>query len=251
MSNWTIRPISVGTFQGQELSNLTYGQGFGVKVRTPSVIWVVSNGARTVLLDTGISDPEWAAAHHAPIDRSPSQEPRSALIAVGVDPERVSTVVVSHLHWDHAHNNRLFPRARFLVQRRELQYALAPVPAHGIHYESPSIGMRPSWLDTLDRFELLEGDEVIDDGLTVVFLPGHTPGLHGLLVSTTGGRFMLASDCVSRFESWRGRPRHQWIPSGIFVDLETYYQSLRRVEELADFVLPSHDMAVFDQEAYP
>ncbi|MBA3432122.1 MAG: N-acyl homoserine lactonase family protein [Actinobacteria bacterium] len=248
---WTIRPVCVGIFKGQEKSNLTYGQGHGIKLRTPSVIWVVSNQRRTVLVDTGISDPEWAAKYHSPIERRQEHEPLTALQRMGIEPAEIELVVLSHLHWDHSFNNGLFPNARFLVQRRELQYAIAPLPSHAIHYEAPSIGMRPPWLDTVHRFELLDGDQPLDDGLRVVFLPGHTPGLHGLLVTTETGRMMIASDCISRFESWQGRPRHQWIPSGIFVDLETYYRSLYRVEELADYVLPSHDMAVFEREIYP
>lgn len=41
----------------------------------------------------------------------------------GVAPENIKTVIMTHLHWDHAGNNGLFQNARFYVQQRELDYA--------------------------------------------------------------------------------------------------------------------------------
>jgi N-acyl homoserine lactone hydrolase len=250
--NWTVRPISFGEFCGQEHSNIVFGVGHGEKLRTPSVVFALSDGEQTVILDTGIADPEWAmAAHGTAIERSPEQEPGRALADAGVDAEAVQTVVLSHLHWDHAANNTLFPNARFIVQRTELEYAVAPLPCHAPNYEAPTTGMTPRWLDVAARFEIIDGDKHLADGLELLFLPGHSPGLQGLVADTEAGRIGVASDCVSRFENWQGRPRREWLPSGLFVDLEVYYRSLARLEDATDYVLPSHDLAVFDQAVYP
>jgi N-acyl homoserine lactone hydrolase len=250
--SWTIQPLLVGVFTGQEQSNIMYGTGHGTKLRNPSVMWLISDGSTAIVLDTGISDPEHArSVHGAVIERTAEQEPAAALALAGVAASDVQTVVLSHLHWDHASNNHVFPNARFIIQRAELEYAIAPLPAHARYFEAPSAGMQPRWLETADRFDIIEGDRHLADGLEIMFLPGHTPGLQGVLVETTAGQYMVASDCVSRYDSWQGRPPGQWIPSGIFVDLEVYYRSLARVADVADYVLPAHDMAVFDQEIYP
>lgn len=250
--SWTVTPVCVGEFHGQEHSNIVYGVGHGEKLRTPSVIFAISDGEQTVILDTGIADPDWAmSAHGVAIDRPPHQEPATALAAAGVDLEAVRTVVLSHLHWDHAANNHIFPNARFVVQRAELQYAIAPLPSHAGFYEAPVTGMTPRWLATADRFDVVEGDAHLADGLELLFLPGHSPGLQGLVVETDEGRIGVTSDCVSRYENWQGRPRRQWLPSGLYVDLEVYYRTLARLEDAVDYVLPSHDLAVFDRVSYP
>lgn len=250
--NWTIKPVCVGIFHGQERSNIVYGRGHGEKLRTPSVVFAIENGEEAIILDTGIADPERAMEiHGVGLDRSPEQEPAAALRAVGVEPEAVRTVVLSHLHWDHAANNDIFTNARFLVQREEIKYASAPLPCHADFYESPSTGVTARWLSTADRFDVIEGDTKLADGIDVLFLPGHCPGLQGLMVQTSAGVFGVTSDCVSRYECWRDRPRGEWLPSGQFVDLEVYYRSLARVEEAADYVLPSHDIDVFEQASYP
>jgi len=48
-----------------------------------------------------------------------------ALRALGIDPGSIKYVLLSHLHWDHTSAVGRFPDAIHVVQRRELEYALA------------------------------------------------------------------------------------------------------------------------------
>src|SRR5262249_26050409 len=48
---------------------------------------------------------------------------REGLKAIGIDPETVENVIVTHLHYDHAGNYELFPRARYHLQDLEMGYA--------------------------------------------------------------------------------------------------------------------------------
>ena len=77
-------------------------------------------------------------------------------------------------------------------------------------------------------------------------LPGHTPGLQGVLISTKNGNYCIPSDTVNITENWADK-----IPSGIHVNLEDWYRSYRKIEKLADHVLPCHEMMVLEKPEYP
>jgi glyoxylase-like metal-dependent hydrolase (beta-lactamase superfamily II) len=52
----------------------------------------------------------------------------SGMAEYGVSPGEVDYVILTHLHWDHADNNEMFPNAEFLVQKDELEHAQDPIP---------------------------------------------------------------------------------------------------------------------------
>jgi len=185
--------------------------------------------------------------HGLVIKRTEKQEHVNALKAVGISPDDVKIVILTHLHWDHAGCFHLFDNATFLVQKRELEYAIAPFPCHHALYHENSLG-KPMFVDYLKRIEMIDGDGQVEDGVEVIFLPGHTPGFQGVSVRTEEGRYVIAGDAVGMFESWETIPH---VPTGLFTSLEECYKSMKKIERIADFVLPGHDMKVFDKFAYP
>jgi N-acyl homoserine lactone hydrolase len=169
----------------------------------------------------------------------------------GVNVEDVELVVNTHLHWDHCFNNEMFRKARIFVQKRELEYAISPLPVHWVYYESHQLALRASWLNSIDRIVAIEGDDNLLPGIDLVTLPGHTPGMQGVLVNTAGGRYLIASDCIGLFENWTGNSIHKHIPSGIHHSLEDYYKTFSKMEKICDHVLPGHDPLVFEHQEYP
>lgn len=250
MNELTIWPIHVGTISRIEKSNLTYGIDQGVKVDVPSIIYVVKGGPELIVVDTGMSNAEWATKYHHPSTRTPSQEPLQAFLNAGLDPDEVKIVILTHLHWDHCSNNSLFKNAKLFIQRDEVNYALFPLPIHTIFYESLLIGMNPPWLNDIQRLEIIEGDKEIFGGLKILKIPSHSPGFQGVNVKTKKGNYFIGSDFCPLLENWKGEWRSS-IPSGIHVDLADYYQSFKKVEGLTDFVLPGHDLRIFNQVFYP
>jgi len=254
MENYQIIPINTGEFQAAEKSNFTYQVDAGVKIIAPLTAFLVKGKDKLVLVDTGGSDEEWARRYHHPIRQSEGQQPLNALKKLGVSPEDIDFVVNTHLHWDHCFNNALFTRARIYVQQKELEYAISPLPPHYVYYESYQLGMYPQWLKSMERMVAVEGDHHLLPGIDLIFLPGHTPGFQGVLVNTAAGKCMIAGDTLPQYENWTGNPhvKHlKRIVSGIHVNLYDYYRTMNRIEELADFILPGHDLKVFDQAVYP
>jgi N-acyl homoserine lactone hydrolase len=248
---WRLYPLHFGDLAEFEKSLFLLHKGFGEKIEAPYTGWLLDNGEEKVLVDTGPWDPVKTKKYHhyEATDTGPDAVDK-ALGDYEMTPATVTTVLLTHLHWDHVANVSLFTNATFYVQRSEVHYALDPLPMHRVPYEV-GLGFQPPWQSILHRIVLLEGDTEVAPGITCCLLPGHTPGSQGILVDTTEGKYLIAGDNVDLRENWEGDEQLKHRPGGIFTNLENYWKSLERMEELADVVLPSHDYSVFDKDVYP
>lgn len=248
MNTHKIIPLNVATFDALPKQTCMYRMYREVTYEAPCVMWHITGTKDNIVVDLGPPDPEQVMANHGfPMHRAPEQQPLSALTDVGVDPNDVKTVIMTHLHWDHAWGFDLFENARFVIQKREIDYAMAPLPCHRSLYVEESIG-KPQFVDFMDRVTIIEGDVAIESGVDAVFLPGHTPGFQGIAVATEKGNYFIGGDAVGLYECMETVP---YVPSGIYNNLEQYYRSLEKIHKTADFVLPGHDALVFSQASYP
>lgn len=117
------------------------------------------------------------------------------LAQIGVRPEEIGTVVLSHLHLDHAGGVHLFPNAEVLVQKDELETVMD-------RYAKGNLGMFhlpgdvENWTNV--RWQTVEEQEtVLCPGVTVLNLgPGHSYGMLALEAELNSGNVLLASDAV-------------------------------------------------------
>lgn len=245
-----IQALHVGTLKDFPTAAITYQRGFGHTHDVAMIMFLVTGGEHPVIVDTGTGDPEFTAKHHGyDLVRPPEQEPRAVLERVGVDPAEVGTVINTHLHWDHCSNNDMFSNARIVVQKMELQYAVDPLEPHLAAFERVP-GILPPWVRAMDRITTVRGDVEIMPGLSVVHLPGHTPGSQGVLVQGKESRYLLAGDCVDTHANWAGDDRLSHIPSGAFTDLHAYMDSFSKIERLDCVVIPSHDLQVLEEGTF-
>lgn len=207
-------------------------------LRAPVLFWVIAAGGLTVVFDTGPSDPRLAARRgRTNYRRNGEEEPLTQLLSIGAQPGDVDAVVLSHLHWDHAGNWQLFPRAQIYVQAAELAYAAAPEQAHRRYFDTvadPPAAMPDAAVSAVNGASLVLGDP----RLQLVPLPGHTPGSQGLLVCTGSSRILLAGDTVPLLRNLAGpQPR----ANGIATDKAMAQATIEKTPDLATDVLPSHD----------
>ena len=237
MADWTITMLDTGT-QTLDKGIMTYLTDMGREIQIPVTVALIQ-GPETILVDTSFLSVErtWEIRRRK-IARTSAQELVPALASAGVRPEDISIVIHTHLHYDHAGNNRLLPNARFFVQREELRYALAPTTFDATAYFAPSLGISPDYLGT--KFELLDGDAGIADGVRVITTPGHTPGHQSVLVDTAGGRYCVTGDAVMWYENLE-----KMIPPGINTCMIDCMASMARIAREADHVLPSHEPKLF------
>ena len=120
--------------------------------------------------------------------------------AAGFAPEDVEIVVNTHLHFDHAGGNTLrrpdgtvepaFPRARYVVQRGEFEFAHSKNPrirASYIHANFEPVYEAGLW-------EFVEGEHHLTDGVRLLPTPGHTPHHQSVLVESQGERACYLAD---------------------------------------------------------
>src|SRR3954464_1663312 len=88
-------------------------------------VWAIVGESRTLVFDTGFD-----AAMAKKRGRDFLLAPRDGLQAIGGDPDRVEDVVISHMHYDHAGNNDLFPNATFHLQDREMVFCTGRCMCH-------------------------------------------------------------------------------------------------------------------------
>ncbi len=240
MRTWKIYALLTGT-SPVDKSVVLYMQEPGTPFRVANVIFVLESAGEHIVVDTSFESVEVIRrVNNRQLERTPAQEPAYQLAQIGVDPQKVRKVVHTHLHYDHVGGNRLFPNARFYVQREELRFALAPNPLLAPIYHSPLLGLAPAFLGC--NLHILDGDMPIADGVTVIHVPGHTPGSQAVLVETDAGRYCIAGDTVPLFENIE-----RGIPHGVHDSVSDWYRSLNRIKALADYVIPSHDMRLFER----
>ena len=235
---WTILAVDTGT-STLDASMLTYTHRPGTIVRIPRVMWVIQ-GPTTVVVDTSVSTGGRASEFIGEeLTRTPDQEPVNALRLAGVDPRDVETVVLTHLHWDHAGNCDLFPDASVFVQDAELRYAVAPGRFFRKAFLAPTSGWgTPPYL--VPNLQTVDGERELAPGLRLVRAGGHTPGSQALVVDTEHGSFAIAGDAICTYETID----HD-LPPGYHVDVDASMDTLDRLRAVADHLLPSHDYRVF------
>jgi glyoxylase-like metal-dependent hydrolase (beta-lactamase superfamily II) len=135
---------------------------------------------RVVLVDTGIGPKDSPAASWAPVPGVLGDE----LARIGVAPEEVDAVVITHLHSDHASGavidgSPAFPNARYVLQRAEIDTAAEEVHARVI---------RPLG----ERLQVVDGHSDVLPGIRAFLAPGHTPGHQVVQV----GDLVLTGDVV-------------------------------------------------------
>ncbi|QMU59647.1 MAG: MBL fold metallo-hydrolase [Boseongicola sp.] len=202
-------------------------------------VWLLRSGDRNILVDTGYDEKE-ALDRDRPIRRSPVE----ALAPLGLMPQDIDEVIVTHLHYDHAGGLALFPNAHLHMQAAEMEFATGPCMCHdGLRMPFSAAHICEA-VTRLYRGKLTfhDGDSEIADGVTVHCIGGHSRGLQAVRVRTKSGWMVLASDAAHYYENlWFRKP----FP--IVVDLEDMLKGFSLLESLAskrELIIPGHDPLV-------
>lgn len=121
------------------------------------------------------------------------------LARVGVTPQQVDKIGISHYHYDHTGQAADFPEATLLMGQADVQALRLP--------DNPQAKPLAHWLSGGGALDEVKGDkDVYGDGTVVMLdLPGHTPGHHGLLVRLAHrGVVLLTGDLAHFRENYDG-----------------------------------------------
>jgi len=155
-----------------------------------------------VLIDTGIGNKENAKFRDIYGVDNGSADGRTqledALTGLGHKPEDVAWVINTHLHFDHAGGDTwvdpagkigpAFPKARYVVQRRELDFARHTNERTAGSYLAHNFESVP--------FDLIDGETEILPGIRALPTPGHVPYHNSILIESAGERACFIADLV-------------------------------------------------------
>jgi len=202
-------------------------------------VWLLKSTTRTILVDTGFSA-ETARIRQRELLRCPIE----ALAVLGVAPESVRDVVLTHLHYDHAGNLPKLPRARFHVQDAEMDYATGRCMCHGQLRHAYSVEDVVELVRKVyaDRVVFHAGDAVLAPGVELMHIGGHTKGLQSVRVHTERGWVVLTSDASHYYENMV-----EERPFPIVFNVADMLAGHRRLMQAADspaHIVPGHDPEV-------
>ncbi|MBJ3777335.1 N-acyl homoserine lactonase family protein [Acuticoccus mangrovi] len=201
-------------------------------------VWVVRDGARVILVDTGFSE---AAARAR--GRTLLRHPVAALASIGIAAEDVADVVITHLHYDHAGNLAAFPNARFHLQDKEMTFATGRYMVHKPIRRPFDVDDVVAAVRLVYREQVVfhDGDYVLAPGVAAHLIGGHSMGLQVLTVEGPR-RVVVASDAL---HLTRLMDRDDAFP--VLFDYPATLEGYRRLRELAGedgIILPGHDPEV-------
>jgi N-acyl homoserine lactone hydrolase len=256
-------PLNAGTVDklyrmdcGHSLANdesvWTPGENVRKSIEFSSTCYLICRGKDLLMWDTGvpeqtIGDPKgWSTlpsliVYH--IDKTIS----SQLAEVGLSPNDVNYVLVSHTHGDHIGNVGVFPNATVIMQKAEYNWINSPPPS------DPNLNRLVTLARTLlgqpKRLELISGDvDLFRDGsVTLLSTPGHTPGSQSLMVHLETTGYVILSGDVAHLEDNFKRD----IVPALNVDKVASIASMERIKDLmAKYnatLLINHDKRQTDQ----
>ncbi|HTY56561.1 MAG TPA: N-acyl homoserine lactonase family protein [Candidatus Binataceae bacterium] len=216
---------------------------------------------RVIAIDTGFGESGFASAEDKLSGMFTEIEwPGVVLGKIGFRPEQVDTVILTHMHADHAGNVVAFPKAKVYVQREE--YEGWTRLRRGELIKTAGVG---SWAvssinwENFDRFDeaiaagrvtLLEGDREVAPGITCrLASQSHTFGSQWVEIQTSSGPHIVAGDCVY----WYANLEKMWPPGYIQGNPWNVMQVFEKMNAIIGDklprVVPGHDMEVFKRNA--
>ena len=236
---YEIRAIRYAHLERRSPENFVGGDPHDVPMPLDYYVWVISNASRSIVVDTGFGE-----AMATKRGRRIVAPVAKGLAALGLAPERVEDVIVTHMHYDHAGNIPLFPRARFHLQDKEMEFATGRCMCHDLlshGYEADDVCHLVRCVFDR-RVEYHDGAAEIAPGVEVHHVGGHTKGLQAVRVRTERGWVVLASD-ASHFYAHMEQDRAFPVLYNLG-DMLAGFKTLRRLASSPQHVVPGHDPLV-------
>jgi glyoxylase-like metal-dependent hydrolase (beta-lactamase superfamily II) len=162
------------------------GQG---TFRLGFTVWLVDDGERLVLIDSG--NPGTPTTGRLP----------AALAAIGVSPNDIDAVLITHMHIDHigglvVDGRPAFPKAEVFIHRDDVAYFTDPARAAAAPALLKTSFAGAAQVARLARLQRFDGERALTRAISTVDLRGHTAGHTGYRIADSGESLLIVGDAL-------------------------------------------------------
>ncbi len=243
INQYRIRPVPLVRMH-QSMGVYTYLMNWDQRITSANGLWYIEGAPDKILVDAGRSS---LTASFKQTEVEQVQTLEDGLGKFGLEPGDIELIILTHLHYDHVELAHRYPRAKFIVQKAELDFALNPRGAL-----SKAV-YRKELFQGLD-FEIVEGDSEIIPGLKVLLTPGHTPGGQSVAVNTGQGLAVITGFCCIRENFEPPEDIKKVMPiitPAIHLNVLELDESMLRIKQIGDIIVPVHDAGSFGKDIIP
>lgn len=238
MSNYIIHPIVMGT-KVFDKGMMTYQHDYGKQYTIPIYCWYIEGGDKKILIDTGEMHPVQSKEREEAIGGK-IHTFEDGLSRYGLRPEDIDIVIHTHLHNDHCENDYKCSKARFYIHQKELDTIKNYHPLDFRYVEDFIYEIEEN-----NQIEIVTKDHEILPGIAVVHTPIHTPGGMTVFIQTKKGKAAITGFCVIK-ENFEPPPQikameMEVIPPGTNINSYEAYDTMLKVRDMADIILPLHE----------
>jgi N-acyl homoserine lactone hydrolase len=221
--------LDCGQLQVDDLNDFSDTFAYsGRRMRLVDSCYLIQHGETYMLWDTGLPE-----GSHG--DDTLSVTIIAQLEQLGLTPERISLVGISHYHYDHIGQAGQFPNATLLMGRGDV--------------DSPNLKQEPDaaqldrWTKGSGKLQRIDADKDVfgDRSVIMLDLPGHTPGHHGLLVKLPRMGYVILTGDAAHF-------RENYVTDGVPYGNSDRAQTLASLRRLKDIEKNLHATVVIQHE---
>jgi glyoxylase-like metal-dependent hydrolase (beta-lactamase superfamily II) len=214
------------------------------RIRMRANALLVRAQKKTILIETG-NGTKWDAKQRDIYNVQEGDPLLDSIVHAGVSPNQIDLVINTHLHFDHCGGNTrvvndrvvpTFPRARYVVQRRELEHAMNPTDRDRVSYFPENFAP----ISKEGRWDLVDGDKEILPGISVARIPGHNADIQAVLLTGGGKTVAFVADLL---------PTRHHIPLPWIMAYDLYpLQTLETKRHWLSRILSEHWIVAFGHD---
>lgn len=241
---YEVYAVKYGTHARKRSENFIMGDPHDGPMPIDFFVWAIVGPDRTIVVDTGF-DRAMAAKRQREIFHTPAE----GLKKIGVNPDAIEDVIITHMHYDHAGSLDEFPNARYHLQDREMAFCTGRHMCNAttrFPFEASHVSTMVNRIFE-GRVEFHDGDDELAPGITLHHVGGHSLGLQVVRVKTKRGHVVLASDAAHFYENMETMRAYP-----VVVDVAQMVEGFKTIQKLAtsvNHVIPGHDPLVLKK--YP
>jgi glyoxylase-like metal-dependent hydrolase (beta-lactamase superfamily II) len=240
---YDVYAVRFATLANFPVASLVAGADRARRMDIAMMIWVLKGAdGRIAIVDSGFHRDQYFRQFTVKDYIKPSE----AIGPLGLKPEDVTDILLSHMHWDHAGGIDLFPSARVWVQKDEYDYYTSDAwqsrNTHG-GIDADDV-LEVVKRNTQGKVSFLRGDDDVSLSGIVFGVGGkHTWASQFVTVQTRAHTVVIASDNMYLYENLDAH-----APIAQTLDAVSNLRTQDRMRSLASeprLLIPGHDPAVF------